>query len=188
VTLRLRASTALLAAAASLLGASPCFAQDAWWPSAAFAQAGSAGQTHQLSAGFVWEWARQWALGPVRLSGYHEAAVAMWSYPDAAGRRTAWLGQVGVTPVLRLRPDDGASPWFAEVGVGLTFTTALYETQRKRFSTSFNFGDHIGVGRNFGVTREHELALRIEHFSNAGIKSPNPGENFVQLRYSYRFR
>jgi hypothetical protein len=75
-----------------------------------------------------------------------------------------------------------------EGGVGITFTTTLYETERKRFSTSFNFGDHIAVGRNFGERREHEISLRIEHFSNAGIKHPNPGENFLQIRYSYRFQ
>jgi hypothetical protein len=29
-----------------------------------------------------------------------------------------------------------------------------------------------------------EVALRVEHFSNAGISHPNPGENFLQLRLS----
>jgi len=76
---------------------------------------------------------------------------------------------------------------FFEGGVGVTFTTNVYETDRKRFSTSFNFGDHLALGRNFGARREHELSLRFEHYSNAGIKHPNPGENFVQLRYLRRF-
>ena len=52
----------------------------------------------------------------------------------------------------------------------------------------FNFGDHLAVGRSFGVQREHELALRVQHFSNGGIKEPNPGETFLQLRYVYRLR
>lgn len=30
-------------------------------------------------------------------------------------------------------------------------------------------------------------ALRLQHFSNASIRHPNPGENFVQLRYARRF-
>ena len=33
----------------------------------------------------------------------------------------------------------------------------------------------------------HELALRVQHYSNAGIRHPNPGENFVQLRGSFAF-
>ena len=79
------------------------------------------------------------------------------------------------------------SPWFLEAGVGLSLTSVLYQTQAKRFSTRFNFGTHLGLGRNFGTRGEHELSLRVEHFSNAGIRHPNPGENFVQLRYVYRF-
>jgi len=27
--------------------------------------------------------------------------------------------------------------------------------------------------------------LRVQHISNARIKRPNPGGNFVQLRYAY---
>jgi hypothetical protein len=36
------------------------------------------------------------------------------------------------------------------------------------------------------TVRQRELVLRVEHFSNAGIKHPNPGENYVQLRYTHR--
>jgi hypothetical protein len=62
-----------------------------------------------------------------------------------------------------------------------------YHTDGKRFSTAFNFGDHVGIGREFGSEHRQELALRVEHFSNAGIDHPNPGENFVQVRWVVRF-
>ena len=104
------------------------------------------------------------------------------------GRQTAWLGQLGLVPVFRYRLDGPWSKWFGEIGVGLTLTSTAYETQRRRFSTTFNFGDHVAVGRSFGDSDQHELALRVQHFSNAGIREPNSGVNFVQLRYSYRFR
>ena len=32
-----------------------------------------------------------------------------------------------------------------------------------------------------------EIVLRAEHFSNAGIKPPNPGQNFLELRYVHHF-
>ncbi len=35
--------------------------------------------------------------------------------------------------------------------------------------------------------RRHALVLRIQHVSNAGIKRPTPGENFLQLRYQASF-
>ena len=162
-------------------------AQASFTPTSVFLQGGTTGTTHGLTAGATWDWARHWPLGSGRVTGYWEASASEWSYPSADGRRTAWLGQVGLVPVFRYRPDDGASPWFFEAGVGLTLTTSLYETDRKRFSTSFNFGDHLAAGRNFGQHSEHELSLRVQHFSNGGIKRPNPGETFFQLRYAYRF-
>jgi hypothetical protein len=181
----------LLGAALAALAAAACShsvsAQSSFAPTAAFVQAGTAQDTHQVAIGLTWDWTRRWNLWSGEVSGYWEGSISQWSYPGADDRRTAWLAQVGAIPVFRYRPDGGASPWFFEGGVGVTFTTNVYETDRKRFSTSFNFGDHLALGRNFGTRREHELSLRFEHYSNAGIKHPNPGENFVQLRYLRRF-
>lgn len=179
-----RAASIALVASACAQGA---LAQSSLIPSAGFVQAGTAQDTHQLTIGLTWDWNRRWDLWSGEITGYWEGSISQWSYPSAESRRTAWLAQVGAIPVFRYRPDAGASPWFFEAGVGVTFTTNVYETDRKRFSTSFNFGDHLAVGRNFGAHREHELALRFQHFSNAGIKHPNPGENFVQIRYLRRF-
>ena len=139
------------------------------------------------SAGLVWDWTRCWTLASGEISGDRDAPVSRWSYTSPDGRQAVWLAQMAATPVLRWRASAGASPWFAESGFGATFTTNLYQTNRKRFSTSFNFGDHLAIGRNFGAQREHELALRIKHLSTAGIKQTNPGENFVQLRYVRKF-
>ena len=181
--------------ARKLLGACACLAcieaataQQGFAPSGMFLQVGTVHDTRVLSGGLSWDWARSWTLGPGVLSPYVEASISQWRYRRGNGRGTGHLTQLAVTPVLRWRLDGGASPWFAEAGMGLSFTTSLYETADKRFSTRFNFGTHLGVGRNFGPRREHEVVLRVEHFSNAGIKQPNPGENFLQIRYAYRFR
>ena len=157
-------------------------------PSAAFAQIGAADSTFGATVGFNWFWAQPIKLGPLNLRGYWEASLSEWSYPTESERRTAGLVQLGLIPVLRWQADGGASPWFAEAGIGATLTTVVYQTERKRFSTRFNFGDHLAVGRSFGPTRAHELSVRLEHFSNAGIKQPNPGENFFQLRYSFKLK
>jgi lipid A 3-O-deacylase len=157
-------------------------------PDAAFAQVGAADTTYGATAGLNWNWTRDFHLGTTRITGYWEASVSQWSYPSADVRRTAGLVQLSVIPVVRWQPGQGASPWFAEAGVGATLTTVAYQTDRKRFSTRFNFGDHLAVGRSFGAARMHEVSLRMEHFSNAGIKQPNPGETFVQLRYLYKLK
>ena len=103
-------------------------------------------------------------------------------------RQTAWLGQLGLVPVFPYRLDGPWSKWFGEIGVGSTLTSTAYATQRRRFSTTFNFGAHVAVGRSFSSSDQHQLARRVQHFSNAGIREPNSGVNFVQLRYSWRSR
>ena len=71
------------------------------------------------------------------------------------------------------------------MGVGANYIVPIFDSGEKRFSTKFNFGDHVAIGRSFG--QHSEVSLRVEHFSNAGIEHPNPGENFGQLRYAHRF-
>lgn len=153
--------------------------------SSLFAQYGVADSTRELTAGATWDWAWSKPFATGRLTGYWESSVSRWSYEGE--RKATWLGKLEVTPVFRYRPNNGDSPWFGEAAIGLTLTTTLYATNRKSFSTRFNFGDHVAIGRNFGEDGRYEVALRIEHLSNAGIQHPNPGENFVQVRLSYRF-
>lgn len=170
-----------------MLLAEPAAAQSIWAPSSMFLQAGRAQDTDTLGAGLAWDWDERWMLGPGLLTAYLEVWIANWRYDPAGGDSRRSLTQAGLTPALRWRLDSGTSPWFLDAGVGLSFSSVLYQTEGKSFSSRFNFGTHLGVGRNFGPRREHELTLRVEHFSNAGIKEPNPGANFVQLRYAYRF-
>jgi lipid A 3-O-deacylase len=181
------AHCALLATLAGLLPAHGAKAGDAFEPSSVFVQAGSAGETTALGAGLSWDLPYRWTLGPGELGSYLEVSYARWQIRAGDRADLARLSQFALVPVLRYRGDGGASPWFVEAGLGLTATSSLYRTADRRFSTRFNFGTHLGVGRSFGERRQHELSLRLEHFSNAGIRHPNPGENFVQLRYAYRF-
>ena len=106
--------------------------------------------------------------------------------PLEGSHRSTWV--VGINPTLRWRGSNGQSPWFAETGVGLSWAlNRRYVTDEKEFPTRYNFATHIGVGYLFGNQGQHELVLRLEHHSNAGIKKPNPGENFLQLRYAHHF-
>ena len=74
-----------------------------------------------------------------------------------------------------------------EAGVGVVLLDRLYISQEKKVSTRLNFGTHLGAGRYFGAWRPYELALRVQHVSNTRIKKPDPGANFVQLRYALHF-
>lgn len=131
---------------------------------------------------------RHWqrSLWGGQVTGYWDLWAGRWSAPlDGRDRSTSIIG---VNPTLRWRGDAGQSPWFAEAGVGLSWAlNRRYVSDSKEFATRYNFATHLGVGYLFGAQRQHELVLRLEHHSNAGIKKPNPGENFLQLRYARHF-
>lgn len=164
--------------------------EDSWLPDMMFLQLGSAEEdteAYTLGAVWNWDWSRRYGLGV--LTGYTEGSVGRWHTDEAA-----WIGgsrsstQFGVTGVLRLFPGHGGNRWFTELGIGANYITPVYYGEDRRFSTEFNFGDHIAVGRVLGSHRMASVALRYQHFSNGGIEAPNPGSNFLQLRYTYQFK
>lgn len=177
----------LLVCLVSVLGARPSRAEGLM-PEVGFVQLGRAEETRATVFGVIWPWDKAWSMGGGQWSGYWELALGRWSTPGVDGRDRAWVTQFGVTPVFRFRPHAGASRWFFEAGIGVTVMTPIYRSPSKRFSTAFNFGDHLAVGRNFGENGRHELSLRYQHFSNGGVRHPNPGEDFIQLRYATSFR
>jgi lipid A 3-O-deacylase len=157
-----------------------------WQPRGAFIEGGSAEHgTRSATAGLVWPWDWQDTWHNAQVSGITEAYLSEWSAREIGDRRS--FTQLGVLPLLRIRFRGGASPWFVEGGIGASVTSPVYHTATKQFSTSFNFVDVVGIGRSLDAEHRHELGLRLQHVSNADIKKPNPGENFLQLRYGFAF-
>jgi len=155
-------------------------------PGGAYLEGGIADHgTYSATIGFLWPWSwRREALGG-EWSGTTELYASYWNGRRDAGRQG--FTQVGLVPMLRYRFSRGRSAWFLEAGIGLTGLDTVYRTTEKQFSSSFNFIDVVAVGRSFGSRQRQELSLRASHLSNAGIKDPNPGENFLQLRYAVLF-
>ena len=173
---------------AALCGSPPAMAGDGFpWrrPDAVFAQAGTGENVQSIAMGATWDWdwRRHYAMG--LLTGYTEVSVGGWR--GTRGPDDEFARQFGITPVLRLYPRGAVDSWFVEAGIGANAISPRYENGSRKFSSVFNFGDHIGVGRRFGDRGEHEIQLRVQHFSNCGYREPNPGENFVQPRYAKRF-
>lgn len=143
--------------------------------------------TNSLSLGVVVPWAPFQVLRDGPVSFYGDFFVSQWRAPNASDTENQSYTQIGAVANLRYRFDNGASPWFTEAGLGATLLDGIYNTPVRLFSTRFQFTEYLGVGRSFGSRGEHELSLRVQHFSNADIKQPNPGENFWRVRYLYRF-
>ena len=177
------------AAAVLLIGSAGAWAQsvDALGTPSLYLQTARASHgTDAWTLGTTLPW-HNWSrtLWGAELRGYWDVYASQWSADGQNGRFHTTL--LGVTPSFRLIPDAGRSHWFLDAGIGATLASRRYVTLNEEFSTRFNFASHIGLGVALGAHCQHELQLRLEHVSNAGIKEPNPGENFLQLRYALHF-
>jgi hypothetical protein len=181
----LRIPSLLLAALLAAL-AGPARA-DGLVPSTVFVQGGGGeDNVRAASVGVQWPWAWRTSLWGGQVTAATELFVSNWRARVAGGGRENFV-QLGLVPMFRLRPSGGQSPWFVEGGIGLSVTDERFVTADKTFSTRWNFSDNLAVGRSFGQQGQHEVSLRWQHTSNAGIKKPNPGLDLVMVRYAARF-
>lgn len=184
--------TILLGALVAALGAiaAPASAQSKDLSWGIYGQFGSGLESrdnpHAITLGVTNGLPWSWQLGNSKIVTYWDAYLSQWRAPAVGGGDKTYL-QIGIIPSARLRFDNGNSPWFFDAGIGATYLDDIYATPRHTFSTRFQFTEFLSVGRSFGDAGQHELSLRVQHFSNAGIDKPNPGENFIQLRYGVKF-
>jgi lipid A 3-O-deacylase len=176
-----------VAVSSFLLGAlswNPCYAADA----ASFAsdgvsfEVGSGNGAEMWRLGITKNWDRKWlAMGNWHLGGYWEAQIGQWSGSD-----TRTINDLGLTPVFRFQQTEPSkiSP-YVEAGVGAHVITPTMLDDSRHFGGAFQFGDLVGTGARFGEHGRYDLGLRFEHLSNGGIKKPNNGINFTQLRFVY---
>ena len=136
-----------------------------------------------LGGGVIWPIAWQSSVLGNPLSAFAEGSINHWEARVANGRKG--FTHFALVPILRMH--FGSSAWFADAGIGVSVTDQLFVSQTKQFTTAFNFVDVVGVGLGFGTGRAQNLSVRIQHVSNAGIRRPNPGQNFLQLRYASAF-
>lgn len=144
-------------------------------------------QSSQVRVGLQWDWNRRWLESDkAYLGGYWDLSLTEWrerKYQGITGASKNF-SDLGLTPVLRYQSRDGIG-FYAEAGVGVHLFSDLYDNDGRQLSTRFEFGDHFGAGYVFG--NRLDLGLKIQHFSNGGIKHPNNGVNFTVLHASYRF-
>ena len=138
-------------------------------------------------AGVQWDWANQWfKSGGTHLGGYWDLTGAQISENRYLNIRdnTKKIYDIGITPVFRFQNDSKLGP-YAEGGIGAHLFSDLYDNNGRHFSTRFEFGDHLGIGYVFAS--KWDVGLKVQHFSNGGIKKPNSGANFAVIRAAYRF-
>ncbi|HJV72934.1 MAG TPA: acyloxyacyl hydrolase [Noviherbaspirillum sp.] len=146
---------------------------------------GTGNKTKMVRAGVQWKLDKQWwRSNGTHIGAYWDLSLAHWrgeQFQDIPDARLS-ITSIGITPVFRLQNDNLKGP-YAEIGIGAHLLSAHYDNNGRQLSTRFQFGDHFGIGYVF--PNNMELGLKLQHFSNAGIKKPNDGVNFfiVGLRY-----
>ena len=150
-------------------------------------EVGGGEKVQLLRLGTQWDWKNisWWQSNGTHIGGYWDLSIANWrenSYNGTDTKRN--FIDIGFTPVFRFQRDDKKG-FYAEAGVGVNLFSELYNNNGKELSTAFQFGDHIGTGYVFanGI----DLGIKLQHFSNGGIKEPNGGQNFAVVKLAYHF-
>ena len=174
--------------AAGLLAASPlAYAIDSF--SFAYGHSDSSNvSVNMYRVGVQWDWNKKLVeLGNWHLGGYWESDAGYWRNSSFA-RTHATILDIGFTPVFRFQQTTRSSfSPYVEAGVGVHFLSATSLNYQRQFGSSFQFGDHIGAGARFGKNGQYDISYRYQHFSNAGLKDPNQGVNYNELRLQYHF-
>jgi lipid A 3-O-deacylase len=169
------------------LAASPAFAAENGLIDSASFEYGSGAKVRMARVAVQSNWDARWFASNGRhLSGYWDVSAAYMrgsAYRNVAGQHQN-IGVIGFTPVLRYQRDDKLG-WYVEGGIGANLFSELYNNYDNRLSTAFQFGDHLGIG--YVSANKWDFGLRIQHFSNASIKEPNSGVNFLLASARYSF-
>ena len=133
---------------------------------------------------------RDWRRSPLgesawAFAGHVEIAGGAWYGHSAVGENRN-LVDLGLTPVWRIEHTGWkAITPHAEAAVGFHYISETRINSRVGFGSAFQFGDHAGVGASFGEDRRYQMTFRFQHLSNGGIRHPNHGINFSQLRFAW---
>lgn len=118
-----------------------------------------------------------------RASIYFEASANLWSHGDP----TRYDSNIALafSPVIRkVFTGIAGYPVSWEFGIGIS---VLSERQfaGKDLGSYFQFEDRLGLV--VALDHSKQLALRYMHYSNGGFATNNPGVDFLNLAYSWRF-
>lgn len=155
-----------------------------------FVEYGMGNQVEMARLGAMWKWDGAWQVGSDwRISGLWEASLGRWiGFKPNDNNQTIY--EVGITPVFRMERDEdveGAKPYLEAGLIGMHLISPTFIYSGRKFGSAFQFGNHLGVGFLFGERRRFDLGIRYQHMSNATIKLPNQGVNFLQAHFVYRF-
>ena len=117
-----------------------------------------------------------------KLDVYFETSINFWEYGRSNKHDTNFV--ISVSPIIHYPlMQIGGRQVFLEFGIGASLLDDVHFAGND-VSTHYQFEDRLGLLAHFGKS---SLGVRWLHYSNAGIKRPNPGLDFFSLSYTRRF-
>lgn len=122
----------------------------------------------------------QW-FGDIKL--YWELSAYHWEYGEHNNHSTSYA--LSITPIFMKQISTVYNyPLYVEAGIGASFINDE-KVAGKDIGSNYQFEDRVGL--LLELDNSQQVALRYMHFSNGGFNSDNPGLDFINLSYAYRF-
>jgi hypothetical protein len=109
-----------------------------------------------------------------------QLGASVWRVPDISRRTRRY--DLNLTPVWRADRGRG----YLEAGIGTYFLSRTIRNQTTSLPSELQFGSHVGAGLRLGARGQAAVGIAFQHLSNAGIKEPNGGIDFVLLTASFQ--
>ena len=110
---------------------------------------------------------------------YYPKFVYFQSEHEKGQRDTVYAQACGF--VFRIYPEKNFKSLFSEIGSSIMWNESLYNYN----ASHINILTEIGIGYKFDSN--FHVSLKIQHISNANLKSPNYGINGLALSIGYTF-
>ena len=123
--------------------------------------------------GAQWKQDLRW-LPSERWSFYWDTSFGEWQSESGS------VSDLAITPTFRYGSLEHGI--YLDGAIGLHWLSDTKIAPLVELSTRFQFGDHLGLGWR---SKQYDVSVRLQHLSNGGIDNPNPGVNFLQLRFQY---
>ena len=88
-------------------------------------------------------------------------------------------------PVWRWTPPTVDKRWFIDFGFSPTVLGGA-KFNGKDLGGNLHFTSSLAIGRKFGTRSASTVSLRVQHMSNGGLNSTNPGVDMIGLNFTYR--
>lgn len=120
------------------------------------------------------------------LNIYWEVSANFWEYGEDNRHETNYA--LAISPVIgkTFYHVNNKYPLKWEFGIGISFVDDT-RFAGKDIGSHYQFEDRIGITMDFGSKMKQSVSLRYMHYSNGGLNSKNPGLDFLNLSYAYRY-